>query len=109
MTYACLEKDCTGWVGVSQLCDNRYQKASYFIEMASKRQLQRGERTSLRKNELNQRHDCYGVPKIILPSFSHLIVEKASCVFHGVEESCAVFGGDAFIGQKFTNSMKLNV
>ena len=49
------------------------------------------------------------MPSIILPSFSHVMVEKTSCLFDGVEEPCDVTSGDVFVGQKFPDDMKLNV
>ena len=97
MTYSGLEMNGAGWVGVSQLCDNGRHKASDLIKMASKRQLQRGERMLLKK-KLTKRHDSDRVPSILLPSFSHLIIEKASCLFDGVEEPCDVTSGDVFVG-----------
>ena len=48
MTYSGLEMNGAGWVGVSQLCDEGRHKTSNLIIMASKRQLQRGERTLLK-------------------------------------------------------------
>ena len=38
------------------------------------------------------------MPSIVLPSFSHVIVEKASCVFDVVEKPCDVTSGDVFVG-----------
>ena len=48
MTYSGSEMNGTGWVGVSQLCDEGRHKASNLIIMRRKGSCKRGERTLLK-------------------------------------------------------------